>query len=739
MLERDARARPTASELLRHPLMQEHLRRMQTEGLGRTMWLRRGRDGTQDETMSGAGRTAVGGAAAAKVSEYGRDAAAAREKSLRNGARHANGVVWEAVSPPKAPPELTPRERMTRRREMAIAERARVLSEAAAGNDTGEAARRRFRSEFHAGAASDATVEKQKPTVSTSGSFLSARGEAEVDALRKSRDAFDGVVGKGYYERIVRPDADADADASPASPESPGTAFRNFAAAVPAEAPPTDRDRDPVHALFGVKHTPPRGARGGGNGKKDPFAMTFGQEPAFSPYKSNAKNDRGGGGGDDDDDDDDGGILLPPPRRRTNGAGASVGAGALRSTHDEDDVAMIGTMRSSVGAVRTSTSSREPSARDPPGRGLSPTREVAEAEVLAALTLEAELDRGAEEEAARVAAAASAHANPVPVPVPRARTPPEMLPPPSTRAVAPSRSFESDATTTTTYPDSYSDDEFEAYDPAEDELERSARREVVMIAAKSLSPETTSSKREGREGTSVASSSSPAATTTSGRRWVENEAFQRSSSGGSPTFSLSTDDDAWSEYGNNTPTTPTTTTRGGSKNASTSSVTTSADNRRAYADANASASSTGSGDGDGDVAARMMAARAKKVARLRAKCEKELGKKRFAAVRSFLKQTRRKQAAAAAAARRAGPLPSGGGAGAGTPRGGNATGPLSEAFIMAKLLSLVGGDKSKLAACFSVDMLCFEERLFLERGGRESDLKFLGAGDQRGTAMCVTS
>ena len=418
MLERDARARPTASELLRHPLMQEHLRRMQTEGLGRTMWLRRGRDGTQDETMSGAGRTAVGGAAAAKVSEYGRDAAAAREKSLRNGARHANGVVWEAVSPPKAPPELTPRERMTRRREMAIAERARVLSEAAAGNDTGEAARRRFRSEFHAGAASDATVEKQKPTVSTSGSFLSARGEAEVDALRKSRDAFDGVVGKGYYERIVRPDADADADASPASPESPGTAFRNFAAAVPAEAPPTDRDRDPVHALFGVKHTPPRGARGGGNGKKDPFAMTFGQEPAFSPYKSNAKNDRGGGGGDDDDDDDDGGILLPPPRRRTNGAGASVGAGALRSTHDEDDVAMIGTMRSSVGAVRTSTSSREPSARDPPGRGLSPTREVAEAEVLAALTLEAELDRGAEEEAARVAAAASAHANPVPVPVP---------------------------------------------------------------------------------------------------------------------------------------------------------------------------------------------------------------------------------------------------------------------------------------------------------------------------------
>ena len=73
MLERDARARPTASELLRHPLMQEHLRRMQTEGLGRTMWLRRGRDGTQDETMSGAGRTAVGGAAVAKVSEYGRD------------------------------------------------------------------------------------------------------------------------------------------------------------------------------------------------------------------------------------------------------------------------------------------------------------------------------------------------------------------------------------------------------------------------------------------------------------------------------------------------------------------------------------------------------------------------------------------------------------------------------------------------------------------------------------------
>ena len=42
--------------------------------------------------------------------------------------------------------------------------------------------------------------------------------------------------------------------------------------------------------------------------------------------------------------------------------------------------------------------------------------------------------------------------------------------------------------------------------------------------------------------------------------------------------------------------------------------------------------------------------------------------------------------------------------------------PCSKAEVTAYLLKAVRGDESKLGACYMVDMLCFEERLFLEAG-----------------------
>ena len=78
----------------------------------------------------------------------------------------------------------------------------------------------------------------------------------------------------------------------------------------------------------------------------------------------------------------------------------------------------------------------------------------------------------------------------------------------------------------------------------------------------------------------------------------------------------------------------------------------------------------------------MVAARAHKVSRLRAMCGAQLGAA-FADVHAFLRSARRRRA--------------------------------DDAEVKRRLMRLVRGDAAKLAACFAVDMLCFEEEhLFSE-------------------------
>ena len=73
----------------------------------------------------------------------------------------------------------------------------------------------------------------------------------------------------------------------------------------------------------------------------------------------------------------------------------------------------------------------------------------------------------------------------------------------------------------------------------------------------------------------------------------------------------------------------------------------------------------------------MVAARAGKVARLRAMCRAQLGDA-FDRVHAFLRSARRREA--------------------------------DDSEVKARLADLVGGDGARLAACFAVDMLCFEEQ-----------------------------
>ena len=75
--------------------------------------------------------------------------------------------------------------------------------------------------------------------------------------------------------------------------------------------------------------------------------------------------------------------------------------------------------------------------------------------------------------------------------------------------------------------------------------------------------------------------------------------------------------------------------------------------------------------------AGVVAARARKVARLRAMCRAQLGDA-FDRVHAFLRSARRREA--------------------------------DDSEVKARLADLVGGDGARLAACFAVDMLCFEEQ-----------------------------
>ena len=75
--------------------------------------------------------------------------------------------------------------------------------------------------------------------------------------------------------------------------------------------------------------------------------------------------------------------------------------------------------------------------------------------------------------------------------------------------------------------------------------------------------------------------------------------------------------------------------------------------------------------------AGVVAARAGKVARLRAMCRAQLGDA-FDRVHAFLRSARRREA--------------------------------DDSEVKARLADLVGGDGARLAACFAVDMLCFEEQ-----------------------------
>ena len=639
LLERDARRRPSVRDALRTDVMQEHLARMQTEGLGRPR------------------------------SAHPRSTTTTRKTSDTV----SNSV--ESVSKSNA----TPREAMAERRRRAAEAREAVLREAAA--EQKNVAREVFQRHVYRSAMDgdgdgdkDAGEDASRPSSRSSAGWedevaeFAIRASAEYEqSPRRGPEPGPGPGlgggGDGSYSHLATATS-----WGAASDESSLSGRSSF---VPVAGGGESRDDVVVgfssdewtaSASRRAEPAPPPAAGSGGLG------LGFGFRPP-SGGDDSGFGDGAGAGADADagvfssresnpfaasaSDASDEMCFSPPP-----GAMLRVDATPANVTSAPSRYADASSVRFSSGAgsgwTRRRTfdaipEERERDRRDDETGVRADSSADVEAEILAALTLDAEADVRADAEASLVAAFAARHA--VRSDSPSRRL--SMLPPPTVRESESDRdgarasSADADATPRNTngrrvgsYPspasgeartvstgetlraredDPYYDDTFEAYDSAEETAE------MLSVAARSLSlGGSGSAAEEERRGE----------TGTHHDRDREPEPFRSG---------LDSRDDT----------------------ANVSAATTSrADDARLVPPP------TGSDAG-------VIAARAGKVARLRAMCGAQLGDA-FDRVHAFLRSARRREA--------------------------------DDSEVKARLAELVGGDGAKLTACFAVDMLCFEEQ-----------------------------
>ena len=695
-LERDHRRRPDIATVLQSDLMQEHLRRMQREGLGRPRTASQraggaGRPGTAVRRLVGAPtgggvdggveRAGIGGgdqrrrraagAVAAMAMERGRDGAAMATERGRDGAVSAT----ERGNAPADLSNLTPREAMAERRRRANAERERILRAAAEEAVADKAAARaRFIHAFHGsgsqampdgGASSSDRVARSSAVGTLDGSGApsgSPSGSIRVEEVDDEEiEGYDpeaaGTFGSGPGPGLGLGTLDGPPRASTSSRADPSADDEDVAMMV------TARDSLEVLGLNpkvgnGAAFVPPKASPGDASG----FGAFGGAsmaafEPCFAPPPpaGAAPAPRYAGGGDALSIEMDG--TLGGTLDGTLGETATT-TGGFRTARAGLDTAEFGR------ALASPEKPSFPSALSPP---MSPEHVKAEHDVLAALTLEAEIDADADADAARVAEHAARH---TPRGAADARGDAEghvagvgrskMLPPPSTRsATVRHNSWTAEIDTHEQGTDDDEDDEDDDEDDDDDsspsdsdytytdvssdegfdsEGDEAAVREVLDVAAKSLGS-TGDAERIGE-----------AIDANRGRP------LARAGEGG-----------------------------------------------RNPANAKPAARSPGRPASRPEPDQTILQVRANNVERLRSMCAKQLGDA-FGPVHEYLRGVRRKEAAAAAAARTG--LSS---IGPGMFGGEDAV-LITEDEIKTSLLRLVRGDERKLQACFAVDMLCFEER-----------------------------
>ena len=648
LLERDADRRPSVRDALRTDVMQEHLARMQTEGLGRP-----------------------------------RSAHPRSTTTTRTSSDTVSNSV-ESVSKSNA----TPREAMAERRRRAAEAREAVLREAAA--EQKNVAREVFQRHIYRSAMDgdgdgdkDAGEDASRPSSRSSAGWEDEVAEFAIRASAEyeqppSRGPGPGPGlgggGDGSYSRLATATSwGADSDESSLSGRSSFVPVAGGGESRDDVVVGFSSDEWTASASRRAEPAPPPAAGSGGLGSG--FGSGFGFRPPSGGDDSGFGDGNGAGAGAGAGAGVDAGVFSSRESNSSNPFAASASDASdemcfspppgamLRVDATAANVASAPSRYADASAVRFSSGAgsgwtrrrtfdaipeereRERDRRDDDDGGRADSSADVEAEILAALTLDAEADVRADAEASLVAAFAARHA--VPSDSPSRRS--SMLPPPTVRESESdrdrARASSTDAAATPrntngrrvgSYPspasgeartvstgetlraredDPYYDDTFEAYDSAEETAE------MLSVAARSLSLGGSGSAAEEDRRSDVG-------------KHRDREPFRSG---------LDSRDDT----------------------ANVSAATTS----RAE-DSRLVPPPTGSDAG-------VVAARAGKVARLRAMCGAQLGDA-FDRVHAFLRSARRREA--------------------------------DDSEVKARLAELVGGDGAKMAACFAVDMLCFEEQ-----------------------------
>ena len=424
-LERDHRRRPDIATVLQSDLMQEHLRRMQREGLGRPRTASRpgtavrrlvgapkegGADGGVERAGVGGGdrrRRRAAGAVAAMAMERGRDGTATAMERGRDGTatameRGRDGTATSSARGNAAADlsNLTPREAMAERRRRANAERERILRAAAEEAVADKAAARaRFIHAFHGsgsqampegGASSSDRVARSSAvgTLDGSGSPSGSRSgsirveEVDDEEIEGYDPAAAGTFGSGPGLGLGLGTVDGPPRASPSSRADPSADEEDVAMMV------TARDSLEVLGLNpkvgnGAAFVPPKASSGDASG----FGAFGGAsmaafEPCFAPPPpaGAAAPPRYAGGGDALSIEMDGTLgTLDGTLGGTLGETATTTRG-YRTARAGLDTAEFGR------ALASPEKPSYPSALSPP---MSPEHVKAEHDVLAALTLEA--------------------------------------------------------------------------------------------------------------------------------------------------------------------------------------------------------------------------------------------------------------------------------------------------------------------------------------------------------------
>jgi len=647
MLRRDSAKRPSVASVLRSEIMQDHLRRMQRDGLGRPRSAivappPRPLIVPRDRVTSSHGNQKKGGAHQTDGST-----SYATPTTTSSVASNAQGKV-----------KMTPKEAMAERRRKAAEAREAVLL--AAATEQSNVAKEAFRREFHAPGSvtcsdvSSATSadEARDGNNAGSGSIPAGNGDESRDFARRAYEEKRGDEEKVAFDsRGEATEADAGGSGSRGwedevaeyALQETGGSFglrslglgevvdsleglnvgdegdsRNEVELGP-EAEPFAHTSGFVPPAADASVIASSSREGFDDAKEDTFAGGFAsgasEEMCFSPppgaavrvpdasqvlFRGETRSRY------DDVSDSDAGSL--PLDGRWDGASMSIG-GTDQVGRDGSDPAFPATVpltndprddegRERVGAFSLSDGGEEPVPDASwlnstlPNAPLSPAQTDMEMDVLAALTLDAEADVRAEEEVSLVTAFAARHMS--------------------------SGDGGSESSNGVFAPEPFRDarkdvpvDAYDHDDAPRIERDAESERAVLLEAAKSLDKEDAEAVRAAANGENGES-----------RNRKDASASPRDASFSEPPLPTPPADDS------------------------------------------------------------VVAARAHKVSRLRAMCGAQLGDA-FEDVHAFLRSARRRRA--------------------------------DDAEVKTRLMALVKNDGAKLAACFAVDMLCFEEEhLFSE-------------------------